>query len=209
MNEDPKHLNSFIHRIIELLKKEDRAYTFQEIYTALGINVLSNSPLVKALRNNPKIAMNRETLRFVPLYNVRSVSDLRSIMAAAAGCEGIELAKLADSPVNIAPFVAALRAEGTVVVLRDLDGSEILFCDDTPVAPARPEIRAMWAAVPIPSYHDIVGELSTAGLKSAYGQVAKKRAVVKKEPRKRSQRRIKVTNTHVKGLDLTGMNDSE
>ena len=203
----PSHLNSYIHKILDLLKKEDHPFTFKEIYSKLGVNILTNMPLMKALRNNPKILMDRESLKFVPLFNVRSTADLAGILREKSGVEGVELSKLADSPVDIRPFVAELGAQGRIFVLKDMDGSEIIFYNPLTVAPASPEIAQMWGSIKIPNYHDIIEELNTAGLKNASSQTVKKKAVAKKEPKKRSQRRIKITNTHVKGLDLSGLND--
>lgn len=208
-SDDFKHLNSYLHRIIEFLKKEDRSFTFKEMYSQLGINILSNNQLVKALKNNPKIELSHETLRFVPLYRIRSTEDLECILHEQNAREGIELAKLADSPVDISPFVAELSAAGKIIILKDLDGSEVIFYNDYQHPRAQEEIWKMWNAVKVPNYHDIIEELSTAGLHGAFNQVAKKNVVIKKAPAKRSQRRIKVTNTHVKGLDLTGLNDSD
>ncbi|KAI4292931.1 transcription initiation factor TFIIE subunit beta [Pancytospora philotis] len=210
MGPEQNHLNSDIRKIIDLLKKEDRGFTYREVQSKLGISILASSALAMALRNNSKIAVENDALRFVPHYSIRSVEDLRAVLLAAEGKEGVEVAKLVESPVDVAQFIAALRGEGVLITLKDMDGSEILFYDSQPsTAVVRPAIKELWNSVKIPSYHSIIEELNLAGLKSGYGQVAKKRAVVKKETKKRSQRRIKVTNTHVEGLDLTGMNDSE
>lgn len=207
---DQRHLNSYIHKIVELLKTQDRSFSFREIEASLGINVSTNSALTTALRNNSKIVMGQDMLRFVPAYNIRSVEDLRAVLAEAEGREGIEMSKLLESPIDVRAFVSALQAEGVLIILKDLDGAEILFYNSQPLEePVNPEIRALWESVKIPNYHDIVEELNMAGLKSTHGQVVKKRVVIKSKPKKRSQRRIKVTNTHVEGLDLTGMNDSE
>lgn len=203
----PSHLNSYIHKILDLLKKEDHSFTFKEVYSKLGVNILSNMPLMKALRNNPKILMDHESLRFVPLFNVRSTKDLAEILKGKSGVEGIELSKLADSPVDVKPFIAELNAQGKIFILKDMDNSEIIFYNECTVVPANPEITQMWNSIKIPNYHDIIEELNTAGLKNANSQTVKKKILAKKEPKKRSQRRIKITNTHVKGLDLSGLND--
>ncbi|KAI5168475.1 transcription initiation factor TFIIE subunit beta [Pancytospora epiphaga] len=210
MHDEQKHLNSYIHRILETLRREDRSFTYQELQKELGINILANQLLCRALKNNPKIEIDRNMLRFVPLYNIRTVEDLRSVLLGAAANEGIEIFKLVDSPVDVQPFVEKLINDGDILTLKDLDGSEILFYNKYPgIRSASDEIRELWASVKIPSYHDIMEELGTAGIQSEYGQVLKKRLIKRKETRKRSQRRVKITNTHVKGLDLNGMNESD
>lgn len=203
----PGHLNSYIHRILELLKKEDRVFTFTEVQNSLGINIFSNVTLMRALRNNQKIQMDQHSLRFIPLYNIRSKADLLEILKECANNEGIEMSKLADSPIDIRPFVSELVSQGSLIILKDMDGSETAFYNGHVIAPADPGIRSMWHGIKVPSYHHILDELGSAGLKNAEGQLVKKKIIAKKEPKKRSQRRIKITNTHVKGLDLSGLND--
>lgn len=202
----PSHINSYVHRILDIIKKDDRPFTFKEIYNNVGVNLLANMPLMKALRNNPKIFIDQESLKFMPLYNIRSTFDLEEILKNNGG-EGIEMSKLSDSPVDIKPFVVELREQNKIFLIKDMDNSEIVFYNDLDVRPACAEIRGMWNMIKIHNYHDMVVELNSAGLKNASTQTVLKKAVVKKEPKKRSQRRIRITNTHVKGLDLSGMND--
>jgi transcription initiation factor TFIIE subunit beta len=204
-----RHLNSYIHAVINLLKQHDRALSLEEIRQELKIDLYSNYVLLQALKKNSRIIATPNTLMFKPLYSIRKTEDLRKIVRELGCSEGIEMDKLLDSPVDIRPFVEELRRSGEVIVLSDMDGSEIVFGNDMQMAQADERIRALWGQVRIPAYHDLIMELNTAGLKSEKVENVKRRAIMKPKKSKRNRRNIKVTNTHVRGLDLSGVNEEE
>lgn len=206
--ESGKHVNSYVHRIIELLKTEDRAFTLHEIENNLKISVLRTPALVTALRANPRVAFTTETLRFLPPYAIRSLMDFEAVLSAACGNEGLEMALLSQSPVPVDGFLERLVAEKRAILIKDMDGADIVFYNDQPMEQAPAEVRSLWNAVRVPAYHEVVAALGAAGLRGVEHTAMKRRATTRPRAAKRSQRRIKITNTHVKGLDLGQLDDS-
>jgi transcription initiation factor TFIIE subunit beta len=112
-----------------------------------------------------------------------------------------------DSPVDASPFLEDLKARKEVIVLCDMDGSEIVFWNELAEEPTDAQIKSLWNQVRIGTYHDLIQELNTAGLKTEKAENIKKRSMIKINRSKRNKRRIRITNTHVKGLDLSGIQD--
>ncbi|KAG5860024.1 transcription factor IIE beta subunit domain-containing protein [Encephalitozoon hellem] len=203
----PRHTNTYIHSVISLLKQYDRPLTFEEIKDKTRIDLHNNYMLLQSIKKNPRIVATHSTLMFKPLYSIRGVEDLRKVMREINGEEGLEMNKLMDSPVNIAPFVEELRRNEEIIVLNDIDGSEVVFWNDMHEKPVDPQIKSLWSQVRISTYHDLIRELNTAGLKTEKVENVKKRPTIKIKKDRRSRRRIRITNTHVKGLDLSGVQD--
>lgn len=209
MLDSSKHVNTFVHRILELLKKHDRPLSYEEIEEQTGINVLSNVQLVRALRINPKIAITHSSIQFLPSYAIRNIEDLLNILKEANGKEGIEMSKLLDTPVDVTPFIEELTREKRIIILKDMDGSEIVFYNELPNPGLKKEIRDLWADVKVPNFHDIAQELSESGLKGPGMSVLKKERPVRQSKLKKGKRRVAITNTHVKGLDLENLGESD
>ncbi len=204
----PSHFNSYIYKILEFIKKDTKPFSFKTIQDNLGINLLSNSALIKVLKNNPKVVIENYTIRFVPYYQIKTAEEFLEVVKSKSGEEGIEMSKLADSPIDIKPFIDKYLASNEIFVLKDMDGSEVVFYNEySNIKPIEESIKSLWNSVKIINYHNIIDELNTAGLKKDQGMDARKKVVPVVKKKKRSQRRIKITNTHVKGLDLEGMND--
>lgn len=209
MADDSKHLNIYIHKILEFLKKLDRAVGYKEIEDNTGISILKHPDLIKAFRTNEKILFENNTVRFVPSYVIRSVDDLLDILKTVNSQEGVEMAKLEDSPFDIKPFINQLKEENRIIILKDLDSSEIVFYNENAFPFVSEEIKSLWASVKVPNYCDIINELNQAGLKGTDNPTVIKNRVIKKTVSKKSKRRITITNTHVKGLDLQNLDDSD
>lgn len=202
-----RHLNSYIHTIINLLKQHDRPLNFEEIRTKLNIDLYGNYSILQALRKNNRIVATSNSLMFKPLYSIRSKEDLLRIIKGLNNEEGIELSKLADSPIDIASFVEELKNRKLVIVLKDMDNSEIMFNNDTPIENVSESLVELWKGIKVPVYHDLLLELNSAGLKIEKEEGIKKRIIVKKGKKKKNRRKIKITNTHVKELDLNGLQE--
>ncbi|ELA42091.1 uncharacterized protein VICG_00940 [Vittaforma corneae ATCC 50505] len=207
--DNSKHVNTFIHRILDFLKKHDRALSYSEIEEKTGINVLNNVQLVRALKINPKVAITHESIQFLPSYVVRCMEDLVSILKKVNGKEGIEMNKLLESPIDISPFINKLVQQDKIIILKDIDDSEIVFFNEEPLPTLKKEIKDLWASVKVPNLHDITQELSEGGLKGSETCVLKKQKATKQTKQKKNKRRITITNTHVKGLDLDNLNESD
>lgn len=202
-----RHLNSYIHSVISLLKQYDRALSFEEIRERISIDLHNNYSLLQSIKKNPRIVATHNTLMFKPLYSIRCVDDLKKVMEGLNNEEGVEMDKLADSPVNIAPFVEELKEKNAIIVLTDLDGSSVVFNNDMQEKPVDPQTKRLWNQIRIPTYHDLISELNTAGLKAEKVENIRRKITVKTRKNNKNKRRIRITNTHVKGLDLSGVQD--
>lgn len=207
MHEYDKHVNTFIHKILEHLKKYDRPLLYREIEEKTGINILNNPQLVKSLRNNPKISITHESIQFIPSYTIRSTLELEETLRRVNGREGIEMDKLLDSPIDIRPFIEELVSIGRIIILKDMDNSEIVFYNEMTVPPMKEEIKKLWNSIKIPNFYDIASELSQLGLKGTEIQAFKRQKTVKQTNSKKNKRKIALTNTHVKGLDLNNLDE--
>lgn len=69
------------------------------------------------------------------------------------------------------------------------------------------DIVALWKSVRVPGFQDLISEMSVAGIKTNISETVKRKAIIKKTKSKRYRRNIKITNTHVKGLDLNKLDE--
>lgn len=204
-----RHVNTFVHKILEVIKKHDHPISYSEIEEQTGINVLSNLQLVRALKANPKIAITPDTIRFIPTYEIRTLQDLIDIFKNVSGKEGIEMSKLLDTPVDVTPFIEQLETQGKIIILKDIDGAQIAFFNDQPIPETNQTVKDLWASIKVPNMNDVIQELGDNGLRGPEVQVLKNQKPAKQLKSRKSRRRITITNTHVKGLDLDNLDDSD
>ncbi|WUR03631.1 transcription initiation factor IIE subunit beta (tfa2) [Vairimorpha necatrix] len=199
MQENDRHTNSYLHDILTFLKSTSGSVTFTDLYNKLKIDIHSNLRLLNALQSNEKIRIQNNLIEYLYTYNIKNKEDLVEIFKNKK--EGIELVKLKDNPVDISGFLEDF------LILKDNDGSEVVFYNELHIDKLDEELINLWRAVKIPGYQDMLSELNCAGLKSDKNEVVKRKIINKKAKSKKYRRNIKITNTHVKGLDLSGMDD--
>lgn len=194
-----KHINSYLHEILTFLKSSANAISFTDLYSKLNIDIHSNTRLLKALENNDKILIKNNFIQYLYTYNIQSKGDLINIFSKRK--EGIELSKLRDNPIDISDFL------DDFLILKDNDGIEVVFYDDMRIDKADDDIVALWKSVRVPGFQDLISEMSVAGIKTNISETVKRKAIIKKTKSKRYRRNIKITNTHVKGLDLNKLDE--
>lgn len=199
-----RHLNSYIHSIIQHIKQFPNPVRFSEINDVLGINLYNNPMILCALKRNPKVVIERDHLQFKPKYDIRTKNDIKLLVESTNNEYGIEVNELLDCPVDIRGFVDELVGENMVYVLKDMDGSQIVFNNDTQIEPVTPEIKERWCKIRVPDYEEVRKVLNTAGLKSGYVEKKKRPAVELKKKQRRFRKKIKITNTHIKDLNFDG-----
>merc|ERR1711915_171332 len=201
-----RHVNSYLHTIIQYIKEFDRPVPFEEIERKTMIRLIDNKKVLEALKKNSKVKVNRDSLLFKPVYNIRSEDDLFQLMEQTECKYGIEMEKLLESPVDVRVFVENLKKKEQIFILKDTDNSEILFLNRLKIEPVDEKIKALWDEIPVLNYPDIIKELSSAGIKVEQKFYEEKKNIVKKKNKvKKFKRRIKITNTHVKGLNLNDL----
>lgn len=193
----PKHhLNTYIHKIINHLRPKKEPVTFLELKDSLGINLMINPSLIQALKKNPRIEVLTNTLCFKPLYELKSISDLERLLVDST--EGIDYNDLVESNEGVKEWIVDLGKR--ILFLKDADETRLVFWNPVIVEKAPVEVLDLFQSVKVPNYTDIVAELSQAGLKIQKSEVVKKPII--KMQNKKYKRKTKITNTHVKELDL-------
>lgn len=192
-----RHLNSYIHTIINYLRTKKEPVSFLELKEDLKINLMINPSLIQSLRKNPRIDISSNTLSFKPLYGLKSISDFEELLINSR--EGVEYTDLLDSNSGIDKWIEVLGPR--VYVLKDADQSQILFWNPLVVEKAPSEVLELFQKVKVPNYTDLIAELSQAGLKIQRAESLKKKPMLKVSGKK-YKRKIKITNTHIKELDL-------
>lgn len=200
--EPQRHLNSYIHSIIQYIKKYENPVTFTEIKNNLNINLYNNPIILNSLKKNPKIVINRDSLQFKPKYDIKSIEDLRSLIKSTNSEHGIEVNDLLDCFCDIKNFLETLKASKKIFILKDADNSQIIYLNDYIIEKADDEIINMWNQVRIPDYADIKRELLNAGLKTGVEEPKRKVVPESRKKVKRFTRKIKITNTHIKDFDF-------
>lgn len=195
-----RHLNSYIHAIIQHVKQFSHPVRFVEINNVVGINLYNNPMILCALKKNPKIYIEKDHLQFRPKYDIKVKNDIKVLVESTNNEYGIEMNELLDCPVDIKGFVDELLKENLIYVIKDMDGSQICFNNDTQIETAIPEVKEKWNKIRVPDYEEVRKTLNSAGLKSGYVEKKKKPVTVIQPKLKRFRKKIKLTNTHVKDL---------
>ena len=220
-----KHFNTYVHKIIEIIKKEDRKFSFAEVEAKCGVKVVNLTSLLKI---NPKISLENNFLKYVPEFDIKTKQDIINIVMN----EGIEMDRLSDCFVDVRKLMeisepkpqhigVRKRVKNVLppimtddfIILRDLDGQEIVFknekienlsSDDESLQ----KIKELYNSIETPNYQNVCDYLKERGIKTNT-QVVKKPILRAPAKKKKYKRKIKITNTHVEGLDLNNMEDDE
>lgn len=125
-----------------------------------------------------------------------------------AGISGVLIQDLRDSCADIDALVQQRVKTGDILAIRAKDDSvRVLFYNQLRLEkPLDARFKVLWGEQRVPAGHDLEQSLERAGLKSLSvslhsskpAQQAPKKASLRK-----NTRRIKITNTHIEGLDFS------
>lgn len=196
-----RHSNIYIHTILTLLKQHPTPLSFKEIEQQTGINIEKTPGLLALLDKNQKIVIRENTLEFIPTYTVTSEAELLAVLQATRSEHGIPLDELLDTNNDTRPFIDALVERRSAILLKDIDGSSVLFHNAVDIPQAAPEITKLYEEVSVPETRELARELANAGLAA---KVAEKpvRKAAPTQPKKKYLRKIKITNTHLNEKEL-------
>ncbi|KAJ3022863.1 hypothetical protein HKX48_005064 [Thoreauomyces humboldtii] len=203
-------MNTKVYNIINALRELDKEANETEIMRLTAINVSGSNELRQLLSNNPKITYHPEkgTYQYKPKYNLRSKEDLLNLLHESRETGGTDMKELQDSWSGLAAAVQELKHDGDITVLTTKDEKpKILFWNDRASnVNMSPEFHEYWHKVQIPKEIDLAKELERAGLKSMeVFTTANKGDGQLKQSKRRSNKRIRLTNVHLEGLDLMGL----
>ncbi|KAG0053399.1 hypothetical protein BGZ83_001165 [Gryganskiella cystojenkinii] len=202
-----RHTMSLLYNAISYLKTVDEPQTVEDLKRKGKVDFDSAPELYDHLKKNDKVEYNARDGTFVykPTYQIKSKEDLFAMLEKKKNEGGMDYKELKDSYSKLDQAVEELANEGRILVVRNKDGKpRVLFWNDQRYNTAMDsEFRDIWHRLRIPDEMDLQKELSKAGLtqmqvydKKGPGDVPKRKPV-------RRNRKMKITNTHMKGLDLT------
>lgn len=193
-----RHYNIYVHTILTLLKREGRVMGYREIEAETGINIVKIPGLLEMLLKNAKIQQERGGLLFLPTYVIKSEEDLLEIVKSTYS---VSYEEVIDSLVDGKEVVDRLLEKRDIFMIRDLDGSAVLFYNCMKVKKASSDVVKLYEEVVVPDQRKIEKELTVAGLKMSSTQDRSvRKAIVAKGKKKRYSRKIKITNTHLDEL---------
>ncbi|KAF9432759.1 hypothetical protein BGZ76_010365 [Entomortierella beljakovae] len=202
-----KHINSLLLNAINYLKTLDEPQSIEDLKRKGGIDLDAKPDLFQLLKANEKVLYDQANGTFVykPTYHIKSKEDLFMILEKRKNEGGMDYKELKDSYSKLAQSVEELANEGRILVIRNKDGNpRVLFWNDQRYNTGMDkEFREIWHSLRITDDLDLSKELEKAGL--THMQVYDKKGpgdIPKRKPVRRN-RKVKITNTHMKGLDLT------
>ncbi|KAJ1915446.1 transcription factor TFIIE beta subunit, TFIIEB, Tfa2 [Tieghemiomyces parasiticus] len=205
-----RHAGTLVYHIINHLKKVCAPQTEEDIQTATGIQVNEVDNLRARLTENKKIIYDpdSETFEYKPDYDLRTKDDLLMLLQSRAYESGTDIKDLKDCVLNVREAAEPLVREGRVYTIRNKDNApRLLFYNTHPAirVSVGDEFKDLWHQVRVPDEADLSKELDFAGLKQM--EVFQKKVTDpsdgKGKKAKQRNRRVKITNTHLEGIDLT------
>ncbi|KAI8588517.1 hypothetical protein BDZ88DRAFT_191283 [Geranomyces variabilis] len=195
-----------VYNVINALREKDAPASEAEIMRLTAINLAASNELRELLKNNPKITYHpREgTYQYKPKYAIRSKEDLLKLLYDTRDQGGTEMKELIDSWAGLPQAVTELEKSGEIIVLTQNNRPRILFWNQKEYnVKMSPEFHEYWHKVQVPREADLAKELERAGLKSmeVFSTATKGDGALKTNKR-RTNKRIKLTNTHLEGIDL-------
>ncbi|KAF9584727.1 hypothetical protein BGW38_005395 [Lunasporangiospora selenospora] len=201
-----RHTNSLLFNAINYLKSVDEPQTIEDLKRH-GVDLDAAPELHQLLRENAKVNYDSINSTFVykPTYQIRSKEDLLLMLEKRRNEGGMDYKELKDSYSKLSQAVEELASEGRILVVRNKDGNpRVLYWNDQRYNTAMDaDFRKIWHSLRIPDEVDLPKELEKAGL--THMQVFDKKGPGETPKRKqvRRNRKMKITNTHMKELDLT------
>ncbi|GAA5878007.1 hypothetical protein JCM16303_002815 [Sporobolomyces ruberrimus] len=217
-----RHWQTQLVLAVNFLKQLNRPIRLEDLAITSGIeSLLHNYELLEALKSHDKVRYDSRTqlFQYKPDFLLSSKSDLLSLLRRYSPQGGLAVKPLRESWPGVTQAIEELELEGRVLVTRT-DGvrgengnqtkgqMKCVFLDDVgkDKEPLDQEFKDLWHSLKTPMGDDLVEELQSAGLTSSSlpppNPVNKKKLKGKKGLGS-SNRRFKITNTHLKEVDLS------
>ncbi|BGP51422.1 hypothetical protein JCM10450v2_007364 [Rhodotorula kratochvilovae] len=203
-----RHWATQLALAVSYLKQLNAPVRLEDLALQSGVEaLLHNQELVDALARHEK-----------PDFILSSKADLLVLLRRHSPQGGLPVKKLRESWAGVQAAIEDLEREGRVLVTRtgkteqaEKDGQmKMVFLDDIgrEQDPLDQEFKDLWRSLKTPVGDDLAQELQQAGLIASSGAPPPPIATKKKAGKGRkasSNRRFKITNTHLKdqGIDLS------
>ena len=195
-----KPVNRLLFEIIALLKQQTVPIGNQEIIRKTTIDVLGNQELLHAILQNDRVIYDRQrqTFAYQPTFLIRNEADLLKVLKDNRGVQCLEIKELEESFVDSRQLITNLDSQ--LILIHGKEGPKSVYCKVRDKIDLNSDIIDMWHAIDAPL--DIVKELKSANLVPIVNQ--KEQAPTGPKTKKKAKRtRFRLTNTHLKGVDLT------
>lgn len=208
--------------IIQLLKKTKKPLSVKQISATVGVDISTHPKLLKKLLYNDKVYFDpeRKLLNYVTAFNVQSKQDIFRLVESQAFEGGVEAVDLEDTFPDCTNKIFELEKERKIVVVRNKDNSPRVLYYNVPDynIDMDEEFKTRWHDLRFTHAFDLAAELEAAGMQTSVDALQKKetekqlaaatatqKAIMQARKRKigRGSKRVKITNTHIEGLDLT------
>ncbi|PVV04440.1 hypothetical protein BB560_001062 [Smittium megazygosporum] len=182
-------------------------HTLSLLYSIINhLKAKIDSALEAQLKNNEKIIYNPEELSFEykPVFDIRTKDDLLEFLIKRAKTGGLAVKDLKDSHIDVTGMIQELKEEAKILTINNKDGSpRIIFYNPMPERiPINSEFKKTWLDLKVPDETALEFEMEKAGLKQM--MIEKRKVEVEDSKKKKPKnRKIKITNTHLEGIDLT------
>ncbi|ORX80289.1 hypothetical protein K493DRAFT_320910 [Basidiobolus meristosporus CBS 931.73] len=203
-----RHTLSMVYTVINFLKSVEEPQTAEDLKRHVNADFEANPELYRTITQNNKIDYDpkNHTFSYRPAYNIKNKEDLLALLQEKKDEGGMEVRELKDSYIDVRGVVEELVETGQVYVIRNKDNTpRILFYNDARLnVDFDADFKQMWHELRAPDETDLPAELEKAGLKTM--EVFEKKAAVddsKQKKAKARNRKVKITNTHLEGIDLT------
>ncbi|GAB1522251.1 hypothetical protein RhiTH_005365 [Rhizoctonia solani] len=202
--------------LISALKERKGPIRLEDLGAYANVPNVENDPvLVKALNEHERVTVDPK----LKLYTWRpdfQVKDKQSVLAEitrhARGGAGVSMKSLKESWAGALQAVEELEKEGLVLATRSAKDEHIkmVFRNDmTPEMGGKKvdqEFIDLWNKLTVPPEADMIKALESEGLQISTAESSSKSNGQQKKKGKKSaprQRPVKITNTHLQGIDLT------
>ncbi|GAA6051416.1 hypothetical protein JCM3770_000508 [Rhodotorula araucariae] len=216
-----RHWATQLALAVSYLKQLNHPVRLEDLALQSGVQaLLHNHDLVNALAAHEKVRHDPRTglFSYKPDFLLSSKADLVVLLRRHSPQGGLPVKKLRESWAGVQAAIEDLEREGRVLVTRtgkteqaEKDGQmKMVFLDDIgrEQDPLDQEFKDLWRSLKTPVGDDLAQELQQAGLIASSGAPPPPIATKKKAGKGRkasSNRRFKITNTHLKdqGIDLS------
>jgi len=201
-----RNISQQLYEVIAYLKTVDEPQTADDLKKFAQIDVYSSEDLYRNLTNNNKITFDpeKETFAYKPVYDIKNKDDLLKLVREH---KAMEVKELKDSYSKLTETIKELEEEGSILVIYNKTKGTpmVIYPNDKSFNVETDEVfKDLWHSLKVPAAEDLSKELEKAGLKSmeVYESKINPKNKVKKKSKQRN-RKVKITNTHLEGIDLT------